>query len=356
MRFVFLSFQILIFNWLGAQSSKPAVDTSVFNKWPSTQNGAISSDGKYVFYIVNNQPIDGNSLIIESLNKLWHFEMTSVCNAGFTKNGRYVVFQHEDSLGLLLLGSSKVEWIAAVRSYQILNNGDNEYLIYLSGKNNGNGALFVENLDSGLRREFYAINKFLIYKDGKTILFVSQTSENNLPTNSLKKVNIYDSKCTTIWSTNDSGAAIMLDNLAIDAITGKMAFLVSHKEKKSIMLYDGVRGTRTILEDGDSAKLKDNSAIVDIQSQGFNYAGDQLFITLKEKKWTIKKSTFVSVDIWNYKDQKLQSQQLYELNHVAPYRNFTAEVNVISGEIITLSKPGEKITLFPGSNDSVAFV
>jgi hypothetical protein len=69
-------FLLLVFFSLYATCSlaqKPPIDTSVFDKWPSVSTPAISNNGHYVIYTINNQPTGNSTLIIHATRTKWKY-------------------------------------------------------------------------------------------------------------------------------------------------------------------------------------------------------------------------------------------------------------------------------------------
>src|SRR5690349_6715113 len=58
-------------------NSKPSIEMSVFDKWPTLNKPIISNDGKYVVYIINKIPFDASTLVIQSTKNNWKKEIVS---------------------------------------------------------------------------------------------------------------------------------------------------------------------------------------------------------------------------------------------------------------------------------------
>src|SRR5438876_71578 len=124
---------------------KPPITSSIYYKWTSVGAPAISNDGKYVLYTIKNQPEKNQTLVMEGTNLSWKMEITGNLNAIFTQDSRYAVFaKSKDSLGIVTLGKSSVEYISNVSSFKLPQKGSGEWLAYQL--NNPQKELVVSNL------------------------------------------------------------------------------------------------------------------------------------------------------------------------------------------------------------------
>ncbi len=116
---------LLIFS-MSAFSQKPAIDTSVFTKWPSTNRCYISNNGQYVAYIIGFyatwKPSE-QTLVFRSIKDKWEQKFTGGDNVSFSDDSRKGIFIIGDSLCIITLGSSVKEFIPGVSAFQLYKHG-----------------------------------------------------------------------------------------------------------------------------------------------------------------------------------------------------------------------------------------
>ena len=116
-------------------AQKPPLDTSAFNKWALVTGAAISNDGKYTLYYIKNQPPGSSTLVLQAIGRNWKREIPGGKKAAFTHDSRKVVCMIPgDSLCLLTLGSTTVEYFPRVRSFALSSKGKSDWQLALSGR------------------------------------------------------------------------------------------------------------------------------------------------------------------------------------------------------------------------------
>ena len=86
-------------------TSKPVIDSAAINHWPSLGwSRAISNDGKYFMYSVDNNPVGSNTLIIRSTENSWQKEFVGIGTGVFSGDSKEFIFKNVDTLFFLFLG------------------------------------------------------------------------------------------------------------------------------------------------------------------------------------------------------------------------------------------------------------
>jgi hypothetical protein len=346
---------IIFFNSfsLFAQQPKPAIDTSVFGRWPSVAGSMrICNDGSYVLYRVKNDPVSSSSLFIKSLKNSWEIKVLNIDDGKFTMDNRFVIFQRNDSICLLSLASKEMDWIGQIKSYKLCEQNGAEYLIYsIRGKQN----LVLRNILSNKEKELLNVKEYIVYNDERTIFLSTLSAENGLIKKSLNKLAIADLRLLPIWSTNDSNTDIRLNTMAWDSHNDQIAF-TTHSGKGNAIWYYSSDSNKSILLANDFISGLDNDVMIgDICKPGFSYDGQRLFVTLDARIDSALPAKSVSVDIWNYKDLKPQSQQLYEIQYPKA-RRYNGVLIIASHNIIRLNYENEIVDLVKGSFDTLACI
>src|SRR5260221_3965046 len=353
MRYLLHLLQLFIFFPAFAQLSKPAIDTSVFERWPYVDgNGRMSSDGGFVLYYICNEPVGGTTLIVQSLKDSWSLRVPMAQFGEFTKDSRYIIFRQADSLCLFSLKSKKMEWLGRVELFRICNKGDYNYLVYSI---KGGHILVLKDLNIGKDIEIHEVRDFLISDEGDAI-FLTTISENKGGGKKwLYRLTMGDMGVLPIWSTSDSSVDIRLGSIACDRHKRQIAFCTHFGLRSTIWCYSLQSKEAILLADDSTLKMDKDVAIDDLCRPGFTRDGERLFVKLSIKADSLPPQTSVPVDIWNYKDLKLQSLQLYELEH--PNANqYIGVLSIDDPRMIRLNYEDEYITLLKGNLDTLALI
>ncbi|SFE98164.1 Dipeptidyl aminopeptidase/acylaminoacyl peptidase [Chitinophaga sp. CF118] len=335
----FLFFFLLFFSPIYLFAQKPLIDSSVYNKWPSVKGANISNNGKYVLYYIRNEPIGSDILILQATDNKWKIKVEGINDAVFTQNSQSAIFLGpNDSLSLIKLGSKYVEYIDHVISFNLINYGNGEWLVYKL--NTPLNSLVVRNCVTGKEKHFAAVNDYWFSSDGKAL--VLQTASKNDNDNSLKSlswINLQDWSVTAIWE------GTKVDNLVYDSDNKQIAFIVEDKVNEQVetsLWYYKVGTSKAVILADNASMNADSSLKIDRIYPGFSRDGSRLLFSLKEKEIAHVKSNDVKVDldVWTYKDSKLQSQQLKE----STIRSYAASIRIDNHEILRLEHLNEYLS------------
>ena len=344
---ILILFLLALYSTIYAQ--KPPIDSSVYDKWPTVQSGYISNDGKYISFTIDKQPLGRATSIIRSTEGNW--EMESI-ESGFSITGdsRKTIFKKpNDSLFILTLGTDSLEIIANLKSYRILTNNQDSWLLYYL--KDSVSELFVRNLRTGLAKTISSVADYFCENESYILIVKKQSKKNGKVTESMEWVDLRTGESATIWEGTGIVGGVIFDKtytqasfIIQDSLNGEI--------QKSIWHYKAGMSESTRLID---KRLFGADSHLQLQYlDHFSEDGTRLFIKYNNEPVEIKKDNtgMVDVDLWSYKDTKLQSQQLYELKNSFP-RLYSAVIQIRNQQIFKIEQSGETIL---GSNDQFAVV
>jgi len=342
MKSLFL-FTLLVLYSICSIAQKPVLDTSVFGKWPTVMPPAISNNGNYVIYTIRTQTKGTGTLVIQATHTDWKMEIPGV--SPFSKkmitddNQKVIFLKKRDSLGVVDLEHRTIEYISHVSSFRLFKQNDQQRLAYQL--NTPDKELIVQDLLTGKQQSFKAVTEYLLNDNGTTLLLQMQEGVDSC---SLNWINLVNGKMDIIWQGTHA------DNLVLDAQGEQLAFTVEDKTKNginnSLWYYNIGNEKAIILVDNQSPGIDQGMKLGGISA--FTKDGSRIFITLKEEDVSAPRSEEVKVDIWNYKDVILQSQQLQELGP----RDYLAVINIKDHQIMRLQQEDDKI-IDEGTTDDV---
>jgi dienelactone hydrolase len=331
----------------GLHAQKPVLDPSVYGKWPSVgASAAITHDGKYVLYTIDNQPVGGRTLVLQSTDARWKLEVTAsdALEAMLTSDTRRAAFlKSGDSLGVVTLGRTAIEYVSGVRSFKLPRRGSAEWLAYQVSS--PAGELVLRNLATGRQRAFGAVADYGFSPDGTALLLTTESGPDSARTQAVRWVRLPDGTPRVIWQ----GARA--SNLVFDATGTQLAFLGegpgTTSPGQAVWYYRAGAASAVRVADDKSAGLERGLVLGDIR--GFSRDGRRLFLNLQESASPPSpKPEAVPVHVWSYTDAKLQSQQLRELDPTSmaaffarPEKNNVTVLRLDDRRLIRLQQEGE---------------
>ena len=347
-RFLCLIFYFFVTAYYVSGQKKPAIEIDDIGRWPSLQQPSITDDGEYVTYYINNEPIGGNTLVIESANLKW--KKRFICKLQvpviFDALNRVAIFLSGDSLQIVHLGGSKCESVANVQSFKLQSNKTSSTLCYrLNGREN---TLIVEDLNVRKKSIFNNVYDFFINEKTGPLTFVvrNENVENDLC--SIISLSLPNKLCKVIWNGKTP------NQFVFDRTGMKLAFTIQSvdKEEKTthIWYYNNLDAKMESLTN----KIKHPFLKEAISIKYFNNDGSGLFLDLSEKPISFERKYPVKFDLWSYTDSELQSVQLSRLANNRSYLGF---LKICNKQITRIEEENDFVLDNEAkSNDSVLLI
>lgn len=349
---VYLVFYFILISFAGfsqaqyQMASKPAVDTSVFNKWPTLGATLICNNGDYFIYTINNQPIGNKTLVIQSVNKGWIREFIGGTEPFFTNNNKLAIFRNGDILHLLSLESNTLKSISNVAFVRYPSDGVSNWFAYLL-KDSTRG-LVLYDFYNGEEQKFTGVTDFVFSHDGKTLLLNTQTSQNSKCKLALQMVNIPEKKSEIIWSSEFMlNTCVRVSRLTFDNTGNQLCFFVNEsnqiQDQNAVWYYKKGMTEAVKWVDNQSNGLAAEYYINNGNIQ-FSKNGNWIFLKLQKRANPEKKENDIAkLSVWSYKDVFLQSEQLEK-----PTTNVIAIASTsVKGKVLSIGMDGESIWTKP---------
>jgi dienelactone hydrolase len=341
-------------------SSKRAITSADYARWPSVEGAAMSNDGSYVMHYVRFGSVFATNLIklvIQSTKSNWSLEIEHASDALFTPDSRLLIFtKSKDTLGLIVLGTSRMEFIPNVNSFKISKGKENIWLAFQF--NDDNNELVLRNLKTNKEKYFVSAKYYEFSNDGKNLVLLTETKKDSIKQD-LKWVNLNNDNVKSIWSNEMNEKWGLISKVVIDKKKPQLAFLVIANSKKSSLVKRNDCRTIWHYKIGeDKPHLLINNQIDSIDTgfiidniQSFSNDGKKLFFYIKEDDYPKARLNAVKLNVWSYCDTTLQS---YQLRNLAP-KSYKAVICIDDHRIIRLEKKGE-IIRSPPLNDAIGLV
>jgi dipeptidyl aminopeptidase/acylaminoacyl peptidase len=336
-----------------AKSSKPPLDSSAYRKWAWVSNAKISNNGNYVFYTINNKPIGSKTTVLQATTDEWKLELPGIENVSFTDESKQAVFiKPGDSLCLQDLGGNTNIEIPNVSSFVLVKYDKGEWLVYQA---KGSKTVVIRNLATGNEQNWQNIISYWFSGDGNILVVQTEEKKDTDIVYTLKWNDLEKNSSLTIYE----GA--IASNLYFDKANSQIAFsveeMVIKQKHNSIWHYSNGKEKATPLINDQSEGIDKDVKIECISVPGFSQDGTMLYLTLIEKDLPKPPAEYVQVNVWHYKDPKLQSQQFKELNKPDPFRQssnkYLGVITITSKKFVRLSKQDELAALENRSDEYV---
>ena len=347
-------------------AQKKPLDLTVFDEWQSIGMKELSNNGSWVAYQVNAQESD-NTLNFFGLktdkNLSFHRGEQSV----FTPDSKFSVFkirpfykdlklvrikkkkEHEiakDSIGILNLATNQVEKLPNIKSFKTPKKGGS-LLAYLLEKEEAKNdkkdksdstktkdkvakpagkdkkdtplELVLRNLISGQKKSFKNVMNYEFSENGKQLIF--STKQEKKDSLDKTKYGVFLVNTATFVQKQLVDTIGDFKQFAFDELANKVAFVGTSdeekKENKTYYLYYSATNNPQQIKKSELLGLKKDWQVSENRQPKFSKDGNSLFIglmpKLAEKDTTLIADDYAKVDVWSYKDDFIQPQQLKNL-------------------------------------------
>ncbi|MFC7522837.1 prolyl oligopeptidase family serine peptidase [Parapedobacter sp. GCM10030251] len=351
----------LVLAFHATYAQKKPLDHSVYDSWQSIGSSGISPDGNFVFYTVTPQEGDAELIITTPRNQQVG-KINRGFQADFSADQRFLIalikpFFHEtrtarikkkkpeempkDSLAIFALETDSLIKIPKVKSYQIPEE-PSEYLAYLSeciqtprdtlqtDSTNRNdpsnkkaiSMLHIRHLPSGEETTFERVDSYLFNKEGTALVFVRNAAEKDSVG---ADAGLYYYDLATKASHHISRGKGVYKNIAFDESAGQLAFTADKSPEKSLQkafklyYYVPAQDTAIIIADTHTEGVPPDWYVSGNGDVRFSKNGEKLFFGIAPipptKDTTLVEFEHANVDIWHWKDDYLQTQQLVNLRN-----------------------------------------
>ncbi|WP_183560061.1 prolyl oligopeptidase family serine peptidase [Mucilaginibacter sp. SP1R1] len=357
-----ISLLTVCFNSFAQNISKKPLDHSVFDGWQSVTNQHISNDGKWIAYVISPQQGDAELVIVNAKNNT-KIKIARADTACFSNDSRFVTFMirpfykatreakikkkkqadfPKDTLGVISLGTQSVTKIPAIRSFKLAANAS--IIAYLAAADTlkkplpndtskkavsnaiapptHDGAdLTISKLTGKTSRTFKYVTDYQLSKNGKLLTFAVTAPLKQKDVQS--GMYVYDIENNTVKSVSTGRGNYR--NISIDDDGRQLAFTAEKNPEKALVkpfklyYYNNTLDSAHIIAAAGFNGIPEQWAVSGDGKVYFSKSGNNLFFGTapipKPADTTIVDFEVAKLDIWTYKDDYLQPQQLKNLQN-----------------------------------------
>ncbi|HBS88299.1 MAG: hypothetical protein A2W91_17720 [Bacteroidetes bacterium GWF2_38_335] len=359
-----LSALLFAFAVFSQSLGKKPLDHSVYDSWKNLKKSQISNNGNIVSWEIYPQKGDGYLYFYDILTKSTD-SIARAKNAVISANSDFAVFSivpfedsvrkakldkvkkekmPKDSMAIYYFADKKILKTERVKSFKLPKESGNWMVYHLEKelekkdttsksdtlkttekpkeekkekkkKDNEGTKMVIYNPLTNEKFEKESINEYLISEEGNLICYISN-----------KKDSI-DTACVYVFNTLDKTEKNILTrngkakDLTIDKAGNQIAFLFSADTAKikiySLFYWSAKSGVLSVA-DTLTKNMPSDWCVNEKSAPFFSNDGNELYFKTspkpeKEIKDTLLDDEKVKVDVWNWQDKKLQSQQVKEV-------------------------------------------
>ena len=297
-RIIILFFFSLSVNHVTAQ--KKIIDFAAIKQWEKLGNYEISNDGEYIWYKKSSQ-INGDSLVVVAANGTYSKSFPHFSMAKFTSDAKFLIFKSEEKIYYLSLKTRQLSHIKGASAFSMPMENLGQWVAFQI-----NEDLLLKDLKNNREQHYKGISALRFDREGQTLLVKNRSALNWLSLSDNKQKVIYNGSKIT--------------NVNFDRTGNKIVFGVTEEDNsKSLYFYQVGWDSAKLIVDYKSVPQKAEFVLSNDQAW-FSKDGNTLFFNFKyyKRKVNVKNDTVLTskVDIWHYRDDRLQTQQLLNPNDI----------------------------------------
>ena len=323
-------FVLFVYFTVFAVAQKRMIDSAAAMNWPSISSPTLSPDGKYCYYIVSKYPeAKERTLIVQSTTKSWKKNILGGSIARFSDDSRYLVYMRRDTLNILTLDNNELKYVTNVKSFEVPKSLA-KCVAYL--KNNTSQDLILLNLSSGEQRQYSNVMSYLFNDNGSVLILNTQEKLQDTALNKLLWVDLIKDRTLKIW-VGDLNTKVR--KVSFHSQGDRLAFFTegTHDGRKKMWYYSDSLAEAVLLQ-FDVSILGSDSVSIDLdQAPVISRDGKWFFFYVQRSQMRVPNAGLAKVNVWNYQDRMLQSQQLINIKQ---RQDFLAAVSTAGGKCLIL--------------------
>lgn len=364
-------------------AQKAPLTHQVYDSWQRIGERTLSPDGNWAVFTIDPQEGDG-ILVLQSLRSDYRKEFPRGYGASISYQGRYLVFKikpffasvkeaknkkkrpeemPKDSVALVELGKDSILKFASVRSFKM--PADDEGWVAIHFETNEKPAEGIEsasdllliNFVNGAKMIIPRISEFQLAKKGGMLVGEQRKgNKDSIGATQVLLVTVPSFRIDTILRGGND-----FRKFSFSADGRQLAFLAERNARPkelvkyySLYHFDRSSDSAISIADRNTAGMKLGMTISEFADLRFSQSGHRLYFgtapIVPAKDTLTPESDLVKVDIWHYKDDYIQSQQLYELKRNQE-RSYSAVFHFDRNKLVQLGAPDAENVFIPKQDD-----
>jgi dipeptidyl aminopeptidase/acylaminoacyl peptidase len=317
---------------LKTSAQKLPLKIDSYLQWTEVNRPAISNDGKFASYRIENQPLGSGTNVILSVKTGWKVSYGSLDEPSFSNDSKeYFAKLSNDTLLNINLTTHKIKKIGHVNSYQLFMKGADQWLI--TKYNSPNNELRITTLGKQGLLSYNSVDKYVVSPNGKSIILICSDNTSINRENLLYIIDL-DKKSKKLVFKGEG-----IHDLIFSENGNSLAFMVNLASENRIWEYS--IGSEHAIDITNSLHIKDNLKINTGLMWKFSHDGKKLFFSLQENK-PLRVNLDSNLIIYNFQDPYLP-------NSILPTDQYLAVYNLIEKKSVQLTYKYDEVLFLPKS-------
>lgn len=291
-------------------AQREPVNSQTIDSWKNVFRAGITTNGEYAFYTVVSGPVE--TLYFKDLKRNLTKCIQNASNPYLTHDNKNLLFQSgPDSIKIY---SFRNQLFKSIKGSSLTRYGNrtSELFSWTVPDSDGHQDLVIWNPNLNSTRIYRHVIQNYYHEQSMSLVVVSMNPEKRYQ---IDWIRFQPDKSHCIWKDSFQPRKIVFNKPGT-----KIAFIAANPQgsgKSGIFVIDNNDKT---IELPNTHKNLSTFSITD-QVLGFDRNSDQIFFSVNRKTYDEKSedmSTGVSLDVWNYLDTVIQSQQLKEVKRGQP--------------------------------------
>lgn len=340
-------------------AQKKPLDHGVYDGWETISASAISDDGHFIYYVIRRQAGDGR-LVITNPDNQQVGRIDRAADARFSSDGKYLISLIEplyeetreakiakkkadempkDSLAIFSLETAALQKIPFVKSYKTPEE-PNEHIAYITERpaapkdtsNTDSAAtqkptpkkpdpvLHIRHLTNGTDTTIDRVEAYEFSNDGNALVYTRKAKEKD---SIGADAGLYYYDFASGQSRHISRGKGRYKNITFDDSSEQLAFTADKSPEKSLRkafdlyYYTPDQDSAIIIASQTTNGIPQDWYVSGEGDVRFSKNGEKLFFGIAPippvKDTTLVEFEHANVDVWHWKDDYLQTQQLVNL-------------------------------------------
>ena len=320
---------VLLISFKLVLAQKPVISDTSYKIWPSVRPIALSNNGKFAYYEIDNLPVGQKTSVVAATDHYWELRTSRLNNITFnTAGNKLYAIQGKDSLIEMNLETKKKNYLDNCKTFKLESYKGIQWLVYQ--KSNGDSSVVFKNIHN---------NKMQVVKNVLQLSFVSNTAKVILK----QRRSVTEGEGAYLYDIFNNtkikfSSSHNISDIILDKSETKIAFIKKTDGVKSIWYFNSRLDSAARQVATDQSKgIITGYSIATTYTWKFSDTGNDLLFTLDPRPQDRKVNK-----IWNYQDVYLLSE--YEQNSGSINRGENlCKLSLQSGLIVPLLSGHRKV-------------
>lgn len=283
----------MLMSFLCPKAQKPTLNLESYKSWPWADGAGISNDGRFIYWIVNNDPPGQHTVKIMKKNRAWTEAVANLGSVTFSPDSRYLLGTLPgDTLLVMDLDHDRIRKIPGVRDFLVLNEKSRHALMI----SHPGGNLSLADINGKIDVSFTRLMEYWLSPRKTSIVLRCHLKEEKDTQEEILLLDLRKGTSQQIFTGNNASGFIF------DQKDRSLAFTVTNGDTVSLWHYTQGMGQASQVLAPVQGQL-----MISTDYFKFDATGERLFFNLRERPHKKEDNSNPDLEIWSSDDAYLKS-------------------------------------------------